>query len=254
MKLGFVTYQIAKDWNVDTIIEMCGKTGFEGVEPRTTHAHGIEVDLSADQRREVRKKFEGAGIEIAGLGSVFEYHAIDPAEVKQNVQGTIEYAKLAADLGCTGVKVRPNGLQTDQGVPVEKTLEQIGLALRECGQTAGDLGVEIRLEVHGRETCIPANIRTILDHADHDNVYACWNSNQQDVTDGSIRQNFELLQDKIGLVHINELWKSEYPWQEMFGLLKASGYDGFMLAEIPDSPEPERLLNYYRALWQAYLA
>ena len=253
MKLGFVTYQIAKDWDVDTMIEMCGKTGFEGVEPRTTHAHGIEVDLSADQRGEVRKKFEGAGIEIAGLGSAFEYHAVDPDEVKQNIQGTIAYAKLAADLGCTGVKVRPNGLQTDQGIPVEKTLEQIGLALKECGQAASDLGVEIRLEVHGRETCIPANIRTILDHADHDNVYACWNSNQQDVIDGSVKQNFELLQDKIGLVHITELWKPEYPWQEMFGLLKASGYDGFMLAEIPDSPEPERLLKYYRALWEAYL-
>lgn len=252
MKLGFVTYQIAKDWDVDTLIDMCRKTGFEGVEPRTTHAHGIEVDLSAGQRQEVRRKFEDAGIALAGLGSAFEYHAIEPDVVRQNVQGTIEYAKLAADLGCPGVKVRPNGLQTDKGIPAEKTLEQIGLALRECGAAAADVGVQIRLEVHGRETCIPSNIRTILDHADHANVTACWNSNAQDVVDGSVKQSFDLLKDRIGLVHITELCKPEYPWRELFGLLKASGYDGFTLAEIPASPEPERLLKYYRALWEAY--
>jgi sugar phosphate isomerase/epimerase len=252
MKLGFVTYQIAKDWDVDTIIEMCQKTGFEGVEPRTTHAHGIEIDLTADQRREVRKKFEDSGIELAGLGSAFEYHAVEADEVKENVEGTIAYSRLAADLGCPGVKVRPNGLQTDKGIPVEKTLEQIGLALRECGAAAADMGVQIRLEVHGRDTSDPANIKTILDHADHDNVLACWNSNFGEVIDGSVRSNFDLLKDRIGLVHITELCSPEYPWQELFGLLKASGYDGFMLAEIPDSPEPERLLKYYRALWEAY--
>ncbi len=252
MELGFVTYQIAKDWDVDTIIEMCQKTGFQGVEPRTTHAHGIEVDLTADQRKAVRGKFEDSGVVLVGLGSAFEYHAVEPDVVERNVQGTIEYAQLAADLGCPGVKVRPNGLQTDKGVPAEQTLEQIGLALRKCGNAAGDVGVQVRLEVHGRETCIPSNIRTILDHADHENVVACWNSNQQDVIDGSVKQNFELLKDRIGLVHITELCKAEYPWVELFGLLKASGYDGFTLAEIPDSPEPERLLKYYRALWEAY--
>jgi sugar phosphate isomerase/epimerase len=254
MKLGIVTYQIAKDWDVDTIIDMCGKTGLEGVEPRTTHAHGIEVDLSADQRKEVRRKFEDAGVTLVGLGSAFEYHAVEPDVVKQNIQGTIEYAKLAADLGCPGVKVRPNGLQTDKGIPAERTLEQIGLALRECGAAAADMGVQIRLEVHGRETSIPSNIRTILDHADHANVLACWNSNAGDVIDGSVKQNFDLLKDRMGLVHINELWKPEYPWRELFALLKASGYDGFTLAEIPDSPEPERLLKYYRALWESYTA
>jgi hypothetical protein len=58
---------------------------------------------------------------------------------------------------------------------------------------------------------------------------------------------------KIGLVHINELHKAEYPWRELFGLLKDEGYEGYTLAEIPASPEPERLLRYYRALWRALM-
>lgn len=254
MKLGIVTYQIAKDWDVPTIIDMCQKVGLRGVELRTTHAHGIEVELTPDQRQGVRQQFEEAGIEIAGLGSAFEYHAVEPEVVRQHIEGTIEYARLAADLGCPGIKVRPNGLQVDKGVPEEKTLEQIGLALRECGEAAAGMGVQIRVEVHGRDTCEPKRMRAIVDHADHDNVYICWNSNRQDVVDGSVKENFDLLKHKISLVHINELHKAEYPWRELFALLKAEGYSGYTLAEVPESPEPERLLRYYKALWEAYTA
>lgn len=253
MKLGFVTYQIGKDWDVPQIIEVCGNTGFEGVELRTTHAHGVEAEMNADQRAAVRKQFEDGGVEIAGIGTAFDYHSDDPAVVKENVAGTIEYAKLAADLGCPGVKVRPNGLQVDKGIPEEKTLEQIGLAVRECAQAAADLGVAIRVEVHGRETKEPRRMRAIMDHADHDNAYLCWNSDFGEVgDDGTIQDAWDLMGHKVGLVHITELWKTEYPWRELFAKLKAAGYDGYTLAEIPASDDAERLLRYYRALWQAY--
>ena len=254
MKLGIVTYQIAKDWDVPTIIEICSELGYQGVELRTTHAHGVEVDLTPQQRQDIRKQFEDSSVEIAGLGSTFEYHAVEPETVRENINGTIKCAKLAADLGCPGVKVRPNGLQVDNGIPVEKTLEQIGLAVRECAGAAADLGVQIRVEVHGRETQKPQHMRTIMDHADHPNAYVCWNSNLGEVVDGSIQDNFDLLKDKIGLIHITELSNPQYPWRQLFSLLKAEGYAGYTLAEIPGSTDHARLLRYYRALWEAYMA
>ena len=76
------------------------------------------------------------------MGSAFDYHATDQAVLRRNIAGTKAYSQLAADVGAPGVKVRPNGLPNE--VPVEKTLEQIGLSLRECGEFAADLGVEIR--------------------------------------------------------------------------------------------------------------
>jgi sugar phosphate isomerase/epimerase len=253
MKLGFVTYQIGKDWDVQQIIEKCQATGFEGAELRTTHAHGVEVSLNAEERSAVRKQFEDAGVEIAGLGSSFDYHAVDASAVQESISGTIEYARLAADLGCPGIKVRPNGLQTDNGIPEEKTLEQIGLALGECGKATADLGVQIRVEVHGKETKEPRRMRTIMDHADHDNVAFCWNSNFDEVgEDGTIQNAWDLMGHKIGLVHITELCKPEYPWRELFAKLKGIGYSGFNLAEIPGSEDAERLMRYYRALWLAY--
>lgn len=254
-KLGLVTYQLAKDWDIDTIIAHCSETGFDGVECRTTHAHGVEVSLSAAERAEVKAKFADSPVALAGLGSAFEYDAVDADEVRANIEGTKQYAQLAADVGCPGIKVRPNKVHVDEGVPIEKTLEQIGLSLRECGDAARDVGVEVRLEVHGRVTCEPAHIRTILDHADSDNVFACWNSNMQDKDEaGSIDANYRLLEKDIRLVHITELW-ADYPWARLFELLNASGYDGFTLAEIPAAGSDDdalRLMKYYRALWLAH--
>lgn len=250
MQLGIVTYSIGKDWDLDTLIANCEETGFDGVELRTTHAHGVEVELSAAERAAVRKRFDDSKVEIVGLGSAFEYDAIDPGELKQHIEGTKEYIRLAHDLGVSGIKVRPNKIHVDEGVEIETTLAQIGVSLAECGEFARDLGVQIRLEVHGRTTSDPVNIRKIMDYADHDNVFVCWNSNMTDLADGSIDGNFASLQEYIRLVHITELW-NEYPWRRLFELLRQSGYSGFCLAEIPASADAVRLMRYYRALWRA---
>ncbi|MSR83487.1 MAG: sugar phosphate isomerase/epimerase [Candidatus Latescibacteria bacterium] len=249
MRLGLVTYSLAKDWDLGTLIANCEQTGFAGVELRTTHAHKVESDLNPTQRAEVRKRFAGSPVELVGLGTAFEFDMVDPAELQCHIEGTKAYLQLAADLGASGVKVRPNKLHEDEGVPRDQTFAQIGRALRQCGESAADLGVQLRLEVHGRFTCEPPHIRTMLDYADHPSVVACWNSNPQDLDGGSIDGNFALLAGRIGLVHINELW-SDYPWRRLCELLRQSGYAGYCLAEIAESPDPLRLMRYYRALWQ----
>ncbi|MBI2939426.1 MAG: sugar phosphate isomerase/epimerase [Chloroflexi bacterium] len=253
MKLGLVTYNLAKDWDLPTIVQRCVATGFEGIELRTSHAHGVESSLDQAERRRVRELFADSPVALVGLGTAFEYHAIDPDEVRRNVEGTKEYALLARDIGAPGVKVRPNGHQEAAGVPRPRTLEQIGRALRECGEFAADYGVEIRLEMHGG-VADARDIREILLVADHPNVGVCWNSNPVDVKAGSIRGDFELVRGWIRLVHIGELWNPAYRYRELFARLEETGYAGYCCAEIPASLEPERLMRYYRALWRCLAA
>ena len=250
MRLGLVTYNLAHAWDIPTIIERCRATGFQGVELRTTHAHGVEPSLTKSQRAEVRKHFAASGIVLWGLGSICDFHSDDPTVVKQNVETCKEFVLLAQDVGAKGVKVRPNGFQEEKGIPVEKTLDQIGIALRECGRFAADHGIEIWLEVHGKGTSHPPHIRKILDVCGHPSVGACWNSNMTDLKDGSVKEYFELLQPDIKSCHINDLWRSDYPWRELLSLLKKSGYDRFTLAEIPESGDPEGVMRYYQAVWK----
>lgn len=255
MKLGLVTYNLASDWDIDTLIERCQATGFTGVEPRTTHKHGIEPTLSPVERETVKKRFADAGIELVQIGTACEYHSLDPNEVQQNIEATHQATLLAKDLGVPGVKVRPNGAHLDKGVPIEQTLEQIGKAARQCAAFAADHGVEIRMEVHGRVTQHVPYIRTILDHADHPNLKVTWNCNNGETDEqGSIKQSFDLLKNDIGLVHIQDLGVPRYPWQELFTQLKGIGYDGHLCAELPPIDQPERLMHYYKTVFDAMKA
>jgi len=252
LRLGTVTYNFAKDWDIKTIIENLTKTKYEAVELRTTHAHKVEVDLTPAQRREVKKRFEDSPIELHSLGSAFEYHSDDPKEVRRNIEGTKEYTILARDVGAIGVKVRPNGLMTKKGIPEEQTLEQIGKSLRECGEFAKDYGIKIRVECHGRETSRIPRMKKIMDYADHDNALICWNCNPADLLDDGFDTNFDLLKSKIDLVHMHELSNLNYPFRKLFKRLKESGYTGYCLAEAASSPDIIRIMEYYRALFLAY--
>ena len=252
MKLGLVTYEMGAEMDCRALIALCQEAGLEGVELRATHAHGVEVALSPVERAEVRGLFADSGIEIAGLGSAFEFHSKDPDEVRRNIEGSKEYAQLAADVGAPGIKVRPNGAYDDE--PREATHERIGKAWGEVAAFAADLGVEVRMEVHGPEgSREPASIRRMLDAADHPNALVCWNSNQgEEDASGSIKPNFDLLKHAIGEVHIIEIGTYQYPWQELFELLKGIGYKGYCLAEIGYNSEPVRFMKYYRTLFDLY--
>ena len=246
MKLGLVTYNVARNWDIETIIEQLEAAKWEAVELRTTHAHGVETSLSTQEREKVRDRFMRSKVRLLSLGTTCEYHSPDPAVVRERIEETERFVDLAHDLGCWGIKVRPNGLP--EGVPVRVTLQQIGEALRECGDIGQRKGVEIWVEVHGRGTQNPVHMRTIMDACSHPNVGVCWNANPGEVVNGSIKEPFELLRPFIKNVHINRL-ASDYPYRELFGLLRASGYDRYCLAEVAESKEPERFLRYYRALW-----
>jgi len=248
MKLGLVTYMWGAEWDLDTLIRNCETTRFEGVELRSTHKHGVEPTLSKSERAEVRKKFADSPVACLGPGSACEYHSIDHGVVQQNIELTKKFIELSADIGGTGVKVRPNGFV--KGEDREKTIVRIGEALRECGKFAEGYQQEIRVEVHGQGTKDPAVMQKIVAVADHPLVVVCWNSNPGETIDGSIKHNFDLLKDKLGgTIHIHDLYDESYPYLELFKLLKEINYRGYCLSESPPTTDPVRVMHYYRALF-----
>jgi sugar phosphate isomerase/epimerase len=253
-KLGMVTYNTAAQWDLPTLLKVSKATGIAAVECRTTHKHGVEPTLTAEQRATVKKQFADSGVVFWGCGSVCEFHSPDAEVVKKNIETCKQFVELVHDLGGTGVKVRPNGLP--KGVSNEKTLEQIGKALIECGKAADGFGVEIWVEVHGGGTQEPPNMKAIMEHCGHKSVGVTWNSNAADVKDGSVKASFELLKPWIKSCHINDLWKEHtggYPYRELFRLLREHSYDRYTLIEVgrtpPDVATGEEFLRYYKALW-----
>src|SRR5688572_25158495 len=213
MKLGTVTYSLAMDWDIPTLIKNCTEAKFEGVELRTTHKHGVEVALSKDERAEVKKRFADSPVELASLGSAFDYHTADQAKLKKDIEATKEYIVLSKDVGSKGVKVRPNGFPKE--VTQEKTLEQIGRSLRELGEFAQIHGQRVYVEIHGSGTSLVPHNKTMMDIANHPNVGVCWNSNQTDLAGEGFDHNFNLVKKKIFTVHMRDLYLEEYPFRKL---------------------------------------
>jgi len=253
MKLGLVTYQWAKDWDLPTLIANCERAGVLGVELRTEHAHGVEASLNAQQRREVKKRFDESSVTLVGLGTNFAFHHVDPAKLKADIEGAKQYIKLSRDVGGSGVKVKPNDLP--KGVPHEKTIEQIGKSLNELGRFGADYGQQIRLEVHGSCSPLPI-IKAIMDVADHPNVAVCWNCNLRDLEGEGLEHNFNLVKERFGdTFHVRELNIGDYPYQELMNLIVDIDYAGWILLEARTEPKDRvKALAEQRQVWEEMIA
>lgn len=246
MQLGAVTYNVLKDMDLETVITTLEKTGFDGVELRTGHKHGVEPSISEEERQKVKARFDRTKVKLYSFGTTCEFQSPDEAERKKQIDTAKQFVQLAHDTGAIGIKVRPNGFA--KGVPKETTIANIAAGLREVGQYAYVHGVEVWLEVHGPETQTPPVAAEIMRATKHDNVGLCWNSNPTDVVNGSVKPSFDLLRPWLKSCHITEL-ASSYPYKELFALMNRSGYNRWTLCEAAESKEPERFLRYYRALW-----
>ena len=235
MRFGLVTYLWAQDWDLPTIIANCEKTGLNGVELRTQHAHKVETSLTPVQRTEVKKRFADSNVTLVGYGSNFEYHSPDSSVLRKNIDQTKEYIKLCRDIGATGIKVKPNDLPA--GVSKEKTIAQIAASLNEVGKFAQDIGQLVRVEVHGNLTQEIPNMKAIFDQVTEPNVKICWNCNDQDLLPPGLEANFNLLKRWFGdTVHIRELNDGSYPYQQLFNLFTGINYDGWILLEARTEP------------------
>ena len=248
MQLGCVTYNILQNMDLEQIIGLLEKTGYAAVELRMGHKHGVEPSIDEAARERVKKRFEKSSVRLLSFGTTCEFESPDPAVRRKNIQDAESFIVLTHDTGARAIKVRPNSTPKDPSISLETTVKNIGTSLHEVGEIGTKFGVEVWMEVHGATTQNPPVAASILKAANHRNVGACWNSNPTDVVDGSVRASFDLLRPFIRNCHINEL-VSGYPYREFFGLMNKSGYEGYTLCECAESPQPERFLRYYKALW-----
>lgn len=256
MKLGLLTFNMAAEWTLDEIVEKCLTLGFQGVEFRTQreHAHGVEIALSDAQRRDVRRKFEDAGLAICGISTGCAFDYLDADQLEANLEEARAHLDLAADLDAGGVKVYGNKAHVDEGVPREDTIRQIGTALGDLSEYAESLGVVVRFEMHGDFTS-PEDCNAIMEIAgDGPGICLIYNCNNRFDVDGngSIESSYRAVADRVGHVHVHDLADPEFPYLELVRLLTADGFDGWCTGELPDSPDRERVLQYFVALWRAY--
>jgi hypothetical protein len=254
-RFGWTTYQWGKDWDIPTLIANCCKARVFGVELRTSqsYAHGVELELSAQQRREVKKRFEDSPVTLVGLATSERYDSPEIAKLKAAIENTKSYIKLSWDIGSSGVRVFPNSFH--DGVPRAKTIEQIGNSLNIVGAFAADYGQQVRLEAHGNAGELPT-LRAIMDHVVQPSVRVKLNSDKRDTKGNGFEHNFNLVKDLLGdTLHLHNLMDTDFPYQLQMDLLVKMGWSGWQLLEISDKvPDRVQALIEQRQIWDQMLA
>lgn len=254
-RFGFTTYQWGQDWGIPALIANCSKAEVLGVELRTSqsYAHGVELDLNAQQRREVKKRFEDSPIILVGLATSERFDSPKAGEIETAIENTKVYIELSKDVGGSGVRVFPNSFH--EGVPRDKTIEQIAKALNVVGAFAADYGQQVRLEAHGNAGDLPT-IRAIMDRVSQPSVRVKLNSDKRDTAGDGFERNFSLVKDLLGdTLHLHNLKDAAFPYQLQMDLLVRMGWGGWQLLEVSDKvPDRVQALIEQRQIWDRMLA
>ncbi|MFW6158010.1 MAG: sugar phosphate isomerase/epimerase family protein [Planctomycetota bacterium] len=242
MRLSVTTYNIFKDWDLDRLCAELPDAGVEGVEFRigSGHQHGVELDAPPTARKEARKKLAAAGLCACSIATGCRFHMADADEVARNVAEAKQAIQLAAALGAPRIRVFGNNIV--DGVHPDDTAAQVGRALDELGPVGERAGVDVLLEMHGDFNDFRLN-KLAVTGANHRAVGTLYNCSPQDVINGSLATVWGEMKGLIRHVHFHDLLADDYPYDELFGLLAADGYSGFLSMEVSMPGDVGELLH-----------
>ena len=126
------------DLTLQQMLDLARDLGYAAVEPRVEwdHRHGIEAQASDEDRRRIRELIAGSGVAVCCVATGCRY--ADPAEADKHLTDTHTYIDLAADIGCTRLRVFGGPLPED--MPRDRAIQQVADSLRSAADHAQQRG------------------------------------------------------------------------------------------------------------------
>lgn len=245
MKYSFMSFSCPQ-LSLDEVLSLAKRVGYDGVEPRlvSRHKHGIEVDIDATARREVKQKSADSGIEACCVATSCRY--ADPANTQKIVDETLRCIDLAADIGAP--RIRVFGGKLADGLSREEAIELVAKSLRSVADHAADRNVIVCMETHD-DWCDPKNVAEVMKRVDHPAIGVNWDVMHPVRREfATIDESFEALKPWIRHLHIHDASKETgklVPIGEGFvdhrraiELLSSISYDGYLSGEWINWDDP----------------
>lgn len=244
MKYAFMTFSCPhKSWA--EVLDTASRAGYAGVEPRvgSGHAHGVEIEASAAQRREASDRARQAGIEICCLATGCKY--ADPAHAPAEIEQTRRYLDLAADLGCR--RLRVFGGAYPESVSPQQATDGLVRALAAVAPDAAARNVTICVETHDSWTD-PRVVADVMRRVNHPAIAVNWDVLHPLRQSGvSLQDAHATLRPWIRHVHVHDgsldlqtlrllpIGQGQVDHATVLRLLRDSGYDGYLSGEWIES-------------------
>lgn len=158
MKYAFMTFS-CPHLTLDELLATARRYGYDGIEPRTAvkHGHGIELDATAADRRDIRRKAVDSGIALCSIATSCAY--ANPATSKQMVDDTLRYIDLADDVGSPAIRVFGGTIPHD--VSREHAIDAVAQALQSVADHAQQRNIAVCVETHD-DWCTPRDRKSVV--------------------------------------------------------------------------------------------
>lgn len=262
MKWVLNTYGTGQEIDLDRLIELAAATGYEGIEflMDFQQPHGVEARAPVEHVRTVCDRMKEAGLEISSFTSCAHFHERNEEKHADNVDRARRTVELAARFGVPNVRVLGDRVPPDDPEGRAFVIERVTTCLGELGRQAAEYGIDVSLEMHGSFTDPDLSI-PVIEAVGLPNVGVVFNSQWRAAgppawgipAGASIRPLYDRFRPHLKMIHTHQIEKPEdLPhYQELFALLKADGWDGYVSQEgAYRGPDPEKVLTLYTALFR----
>lgn len=253
MKLSLLTYLLGKDMTLAELLEVCQSSRIPGIEFRAelNHKHGVELERTAEERAEIRRRCADAQVAVACLATGCKFEDPEADKRQEDIDRAKQYVDLAADIGAPRIRVFGNAFPAE-GITQAEVVANVGAALREIAEHSATRDVDVCLEMHGDFYWWEHALNAVR-LADHPRVGIVHNCDPREMKFGPIANFYEPVKTYLRHVHLHDL-ENGYPYPALLALLKRDGYAGYLSLEANASEEPRRVIAIYAELFRAWLA
>jgi sugar phosphate isomerase/epimerase len=240
MKFSFMSFS-ATELNLDELLALAKRLGYDGIEPRidSKHGHGIELASDAAGRKSAREKSRKAGIPYACLATSCTY--ADPAKNAAMREMTLRCIDLAADIGCP--RLRVFGGAVPKTLSREAAIDLLAESMKSVADHAAQRKVTVCMETHD-DWCDPTHLAAVMKKVGHPAIAINWDIMHPVRAAGwTVEDSYKALKPWIRHMHVHDgtrqqdklvmvpIGQGQIDHKRGIELLKADGYDGFISGE-----------------------
>jgi D-psicose/D-tagatose/L-ribulose 3-epimerase len=242
--------EVFEGWTWADTVQVTAEAGYDGIEIAPFTLVESVADLSPAERRALRQRAEGAGLEVVGLHWLFLtpkglHTTTDDASTRQR---TTEYLKALIDFcGDLGGQVMvigsPQQRNVQQGVAYEVAWQRFVDMVVACLDLAAARGVTLCMEALPADQCNfvtslaeAARMVRQVDHPNFQTMFDVHNARlEADPLPDLVRRYLPLIRH----VHVNEMDGSypgsgDFDFGSILRVLQEGDYRGYVSAEVFD--------------------
>lgn len=231
----------AGSMTINDMLDFCAATGFEGVDITGYYFKGYPQVPSDEYLFQIKRKAFKLGIEISGTGVRNDFTIADKTKRDQEVELVKKWIEVAAKIGAPVIRIFA-GNQKNEGITKEQVTEWMLKDIQTCVDYGKQHGVIIGLQNHNDFIQTAGQVNKIIEAINSEWLGLILDTGSYRVNDPydeiakSIKNTVNWqIKEKI---FINGA-EVETDMEKLMGIIKASGYKGYLPIETLGDGDPK---------------